>query len=183
MQVDREETVTVAVSLNMSANLDMPSTPDMAKAKQHMENTPLAVKASPFMRVDIQESPHFKVRYLGPERQRMQSVGKDAASWPFSVTPIDAGKWNLHVTVTNYASENDRAGRILLRQDETINVKVLPPMQMAKRYVMDHWNWNWLWTTVIVPLWAYLRRHFKKKKGADQTGSNARKKKKKAGAM
>ena len=124
-----------------------------------MENSELAVKGSPFLGVEIKESPHFKVRYLGPDNQRLQSLGKDAATWAFSVTPVDAGQWKLHIVVTNYATEN-AAGRNLLTQDEIINVKVLPPMEMARRYVVEHWNWNWIWATIVLPIYGVVRRRY-----------------------
>ena len=103
MQVDHEETVKVPVSLDLQAKLGDNSEDGLLKG-QHMENSELAVKGSPFLGVEIKESPHFKVRYLGPDNQRLQSLGKDAATWAFSVTPVDAGQWKLHIVVTNYAA-------------------------------------------------------------------------------
>jgi hypothetical protein len=177
-----EQTVTVSVSLDMQQNLDQAPTSEMAKAKQQMQNTPLPVKGSPFMRVDIQQTDDFKIRYLGPDDQRIQSVGKDPARWPFGVTPLSStlspeDTKTLHVTVTNYASENAKAGRILLQQDETIHVHVRAVDEVT-HFIQEHWNWNWLWTTVVIPIWAYLKRRFKRGPQADDGDSE----RKKAGA-
>jgi hypothetical protein len=159
MHVEREETVKVAVSMDLEAKL---GERDGGLLKdQHMVNTDLKVKASPYLGVEIKPSDDFKVRYLGSDNENRQSLGKDAAIWAFGVTPIhDGDDKKLTVVVTNYSRDKDGPSRVLLTQDEVIHVKVLPPLEIARRYIVEHWDWHWIWATIVLPIFAFIRRRF-----------------------
>jgi hypothetical protein len=159
MHIEREETVKVAVSMDLEAKLGE-SDGGLLK-DQHMVNTDLKVKASPYLGVEIKPNDDFKVRYLGSDNEKRQSLGKAAAIWAFGVTPIhDGDDKKLTVVVTNYSRDKDGPSRVLLTQDEVIHVKVLPPLEIARRYVVEHWNWNWIWATIVLPIYGAVRRRY-----------------------
>ena len=33
-------------------------------------------------------------------------------------------------------------------------------MEMARRYVVEHWNWNWIWATIVLPIYGVVRRRY-----------------------
>jgi len=159
MHVEHEEKVRVAVSMDLGAKLG--ESDDGLLKDQHMVNNDLKVKASPYLGVEIKPSDDFKVRYLGSDDEKRQSLGKDAAIWAFGVTPIhDGDDKKLTVVVTNYSRDKDGPSRVLLTQDEVIHVKVLPPLEIARRYIVEHWDWHWIWATIVLPIFAFIRRRF-----------------------
>jgi hypothetical protein len=169
MHVEREETVKVAVSMDLEAKLGE-SDGGLLK-DQRMVNTDLKVKASAYLGVEIKPSEDFKVRYLGSDSEKRQSLGKDAAIWAFGVTPIhDGDDKKLTVVVTNYSRDRDGPSRVLLTRDEVIHVKVLPPLEIARRYIVEHWDWHWIWATIVLPIFAFIRRRFFPK-GDDSKGN------------
>lgn len=104
-------------------------------------------------------APSFEVETITPERQAVSQT--TSTEWLWYLTPKKTGTHEVFLTITAfvYADEANYVERHIRTFEKVIYVDVRP-QQMVEAWLAKYWQW--LFSTLLIPLFLYLRKRHKK---------------------
>jgi hypothetical protein len=104
-------------------------------------------------------APAFTVDPITPERQAVSQTA--TTEWLWHLTPTATGTHEVFLTITAfvYVDEDNFVERHIRTFEKVIIVEV-EPQQVLLDWLAQYWQW--LFTTLLIPLFLYLRKRYKK---------------------
>ncbi|HUK36611.1 MAG TPA: hypothetical protein VLV86_22000, partial [Vicinamibacterales bacterium] len=117
------------------------------------------LQIAPLMEAQLEGAPSFDVNALTPRRQ---PVSRSAPTeWRWTVTAVQAGRHELHLTISAIISvDGERYPRSLNVLNRDIDVQVTARQRLG---MFLGSNWQWLLGTLVIPSAAWLWNRKRKK--------------------